>query len=282
MDADLDAAYAHCAALLREHDRDRYWSALLAPAAARGDLAALYAFAAEIARVRDAVSAPMPGEIRLQWWRDVIAGEARGDVEAHPVARALGDTIRRHALPCAAFLDLIDARVFDLYDDPMPRLADLEGYLGETSSALMRLASLVLAKGDPGFADAAGHAGLAYGLTGLLRALPWHARQGRLYLPKDVLDRSGVTREDIVRGRGGPGVVAALADLREVARGHEARARTLLAGLPPKLRAAFLPLALVPADLASLDAARDPLAVPAARPAWQSIWRLWRAARRGF
>jgi phytoene synthase len=62
----------------------------------------------------------------------------------------------------------------------MPTTGDLEGYLGETSSALIRLASLVLAGGqDPGGADAAGHAGLAYGITGLLRTLPWHSRRGR-------------------------------------------------------------------------------------------------------
>ncbi|TDR89946.1 phytoene/squalene synthase family protein [Enterovirga rhinocerotis] len=283
MDHDLDAATSHCLSLLREHDRDRYWSVLLAPASARGGLAALYAFSVEIARVREAVSAPMPGEIRLQWWRDAIAGEARGDVDAHPVALAIRRTIEAFSLPRQAFLDMIDARVFDLYDDPMPSLPDLEGYLGETSSALMRLAGLVLAGGtDPGFADAAGHAGLAYGLTGLLRALPWHARDGRLVLPKDVLDRYGVTRDDIVRGRGGPGVVQSLAVLRAVARDQDRQARALLKPLPKPLRAAFLPLALVPADLAELDAAADPLAVTPERPAWKAIWRLWRARQSGF
>ncbi len=279
---DLASAYRYCTTLLREFDRDRYYATLLSPATARPHLSALYAFSGEIARVRDAVRAPMPGEIRLQWWRDAVEGLGRGDMEANPVAAAILDTIGRFNLPRQAFLDLIDARVFDLYDDPMPSVGDLEGYLGETSSALIRLASLILAEGrDPGGAEAAGHAGLAYGITGLLRALPWHARQGRLYLPKDILDRHGVTRDDVVLGRGGPGFLAALADLRALARHHLAGARA--STIPPETAPAFLPLALVGSDLAAMERpGRDPLRTEAERSAWRRIAALWWAARRGF
>ena len=69
----------------------------------------------------------MLGEIRLQWWRDALQGEARGDVRANPVAAALDDAIVRFRLPRQALVDLIDARVFDLYDDPMPTLNDSRG-----------------------------------------------------------------------------------------------------------------------------------------------------------
>ena len=275
--------HEHCAAELRRHDRDRYVATLLAPAAARPHLFALYAFSGEVARVREAVSNPMPGEIRLQWWRDAVEGLGRGEVGANPVAAALLATIARFRLPVQALLDLIDARVFDLYDDPMPSLGDLEGYLGETSSALIRIAELIMADGrDPGGADAAGHAGIAYGLTGLLRALPWHARQGRLFLPKDVLDRHGVTRDDVVLGRGGPGVVSGVAELRAVARRHLDRYRELRPAIPRQVRPAFLPLALVPGDLAALDrAGADPLRMPPEPSAPRRIATLWWASWTG-
>lgn len=278
----LTEAYGHCASVLREHDRDRYHAALLAPAASRPHLLALYAFSTEVARVTDLVSAPIPGEIRQQWWRDAIEGLGRGEVTANPVAAAILDTIGRFGLPRQAFIDLIDARVFDLYQDPMPSLADLEGYLGETSSALIRLATLILAGGrDPGGAEAAGHAGLAYGITGLLRALPWHARQGRLYLPKDILDRHGVTRDDVVLGRGGPGVRAACAELRDLARWHLERVRSLRGSISPEIATAFLPLALVPGDLGALErASQDPLQPAAAPPDWRRLATLWWANRK--
>lgn len=279
----LANASFHPEALIRDNDQDRFFAILFAPADKRPHLFALYAFNLEIARIREAVSDPMLGEIRLQWWRDALQGEARGDVRANPVAAALDAAIVRFRLPRSAFVDLIDARVFDLYDDPMPSIADLEGYCGETSSVLIRLASLIMAEGeDPGAADAAGHAGVAYGITGLLRAFPWHARRGQVYVPGDVLARHGVTREDIVSGHGGPGLLSALDDMREVARKHLDRARGLHDTIPASIAPAFLPAALVPGYLRRMSR-RDygPFRTVADLPQWEKLARLWWAAKRG-
>ncbi|MCJ2057847.1 squalene/phytoene synthase family protein [Methylobacterium sp. J-048] len=278
----LAFAQAHCEQLVREGDPDRYYATLFAPAAARPHLFALYAFSLTIARVREAASNPMAGEIRLQWWRDALQGEARGDVRANPVAAALEEAIRVNRLLRQPFVDLIDARVFDLYEDPMPRVNDLEGYCGETASALFRLASLVIGNGtEPGGAGAAGHAGVAYGLTGLLRALPWHARSGQVYLPADVLARYGVTREDITSGRGGPGLRRACADLRDLARTHLKAFEAARPAIAPLAGTAFLPVALVEPYLVTMErASYDPLNTLVDLPRWRRLWRLWRASRR--
>ncbi len=276
--ADPQANFAHCEALVRETDPDRYWASLLAPEEKRPYLHALHAFNFEIARVRESVREPMLGEIRLQWWRDALQGEARGDVRANPVAAALDDTIVKFRLPRQALVDLIDARMFDLYDDPMPSLNDLEGYSGETSSSLIQFSSIILADGkDPGTADAAGHAGVAYAITGLLRALPLHARQGQLYMPADILARHGVVRDDIVTGRGGPGLKGALADMRAIARRHLDQARKLRATVPPAAEPAFRPLALVEPYLKVMEKSDyDPLHTLVDLPQWRKIWALWR------
>ncbi len=279
IEARIAAAHAHGDALVREFDDDRWRATLFAPAEARPHLQALYAFNHEVAKVRESVRDPMPGEVRYQWWRDAILGAARGDVDANPVAAALRDTVARFRLPAQALTNLIDARVFDLYDDPMPSLADLEGYCGETSSALMRLASIVIADGDdPGGADAVGHAGVAYALTGLMRALPWHARRGQVYLPKDVLDSHGVTRDDLVSGRGGPGLHGALSDLRAVARKHLAAYRRDASDLAPSVRTACAVTALVEPSLAAMEKPGvDPLRHIVALSPLRKMWRLWRA-----
>jgi phytoene synthase len=270
--------FAHCEQIVRDGDPDRYWATLFAPADKRPYLYALYAFNFEIARVRESVREAMVGEIRLQWWRDALQGEARGDVRANPVAAALDDTVVKFRLPRQALVDLIDARVFDLYEDPMPTLNDLEGYCGETSSSLIRLATLILAEGrDPGGSDAAGHAGVAYAIAGLLRAFPWHARGGQVYLPKDILDRHGVVREDIVTGRGGPGLLGALADMRAVARRHLAQARTLKGSVPAAVRPAFQPLALVEPSLRAMERGDyDPFRTAVELPQWRRLFALWR------
>src|SRR5207253_2464683 len=115
-------ALAHCDRLVRSGDRDRFLATLFAPAEYRGALHALYAFNLEIARVRVMARGSVAGEIRLQWWSDVLAGEAHGGVTSHPVAAALVATIARYRLPAAQLSALIDARRFDLYDEPMRTL----------------------------------------------------------------------------------------------------------------------------------------------------------------
>jgi phytoene synthase len=273
-----DFAFTHCEAIVREGDPDRYWATLFAPADRRPYLHALYAFNFEIGRVRESVQEPLVGEIRLQWWRDALQGEMRGDVRSNPVAAALDDTIVRFRLPRQPFVDLIDARIFDLYSDPMLNLNDLEGYCGETASVLVRLASVVLMDGhEPGGVDAAGHGGVAYAITGLLRAFPWHARRGQVYVPADILARHGVVRDDIVTGRGGPGLEGALADMRRVARRHLSQARTLSAAVAASALPAFRPLALVEPYLAQMERRDyDPFTTMVDLPQWRRIWALWR------
>lgn len=284
-DNSLAAAFAHCETLVRDQDPDRYWASVFAPADKRPHLAALFAFNQEIARVRESVSAPLPGEIRFQWWRDRLDAHARGgesgDEAPPPVAHALLATIDRFGLPLQPFHDLIDARVFDLYDDPMPSIADLEGYCGETSSALFRLACLVLAEGrDPGGADAVGHGGVAFAVTGLLRALPWHLRRGQVFLPADIAARHGLDRNAILAPQGDDGAFrAALADMRALARDHLTSAAARIGELPPEVRAAVLPLATIPAYLKRMEtrdyAPRDTIIEV---PQWRRLWALWRAS----
>ncbi|MEI8145047.1 MAG: phytoene/squalene synthase family protein [Alphaproteobacteria bacterium] len=278
----LEIAFLHCEALLREGDKDRYLANLFAPAAFRADLFALHAFGLEIASVRERVRDPLPGEVRLQWWRDALQGEGRRLVGAHPVAAALLDVVARRALPIKPLIDLIDARVFDLYDDPMPTVLDLEGYAGETASSLMQLSAMVLADGQvPPTADVAGHMGVAVAITGLLRALPIHASRGQIYVPIEVLARHGVTAEAVTAGKDSPGLRAALAEMRALARHHIEAAGLLVGKIPPEVMPAFLPAALCRLYLDRMDAVDgDPFRSRVDVPQWRRQWTLWRSARR--
>ncbi len=282
-DPRLAGAYGHCGAQLRSLDAVRWLACLFVPGDKRPHLHALYAFSLDIARIREIVSDPRPGEIRYQWWREALEGEARGDIAAHPVALALLVTVRKFNLPRLALTNLVDARTFDLYDDPMPGLRQLEGYCGETCSALFRLAALILADGrEPGGAGACGHAGVAYALTGLLRALPWHAARGQVYLPADILARNGVSREDILSGKSSPELHGALRELRVLARDHCRAAQAERGEIAPEAQAALLPLALVEPWLKRMDArGYDPFRDPAEFPLWRAQWALWRAAGKG-
>src|SRR5437660_10516162 len=136
---------AFCADLVRTHDFVRYASTLFLPQAQRRALLAIYAFNVEISRVREQVSQPLPGEMRLQWWTDMLDGAGHGGVEGNPVAAELQLAISNFRLPTEPLSRLIDEHQFDLYNDPMPSMAALEGYVNDTSSALFSLGARIAA-----------------------------------------------------------------------------------------------------------------------------------------
>lgn len=277
-----EAAQAHCETLVRAGDPDRAIAILFAPADRRSHLFALAAFGLEVARIAELVSEPMPGEIRLQWWHDALLGAGHGDVAANPVAGALLAAIDANRLPRQAFVDLIDARRRDLYADPFADWSELEGHAGDTWSALVRLATIVLAGGrDPFGAAAAGHAGVALGITAMLRAFPWRVRKGRSDIPAALAATCGVATIDLFRGIGSPGLDAALAEMRARARDHLVAARRLMPELDPVTVPAFLPLATVEPALRQMERrGYDPFRTVVDVPQWHRIWAMWRMARR--
>jgi 15-cis-phytoene synthase len=274
----LIEAYGICAALVRRHDPDRHVATLFAPQDRRGQLHALQAFSLEIAGIRGLVKEALPGEVRLQWWRDVLNGARSDEAASHPVALALLDTIKLNNLPVDALQNLIDARVADLYDDQPADWTALEGYCGETSSALFQLATIILAKGEnPGLSEVAGHAGVAYALTGLLRALPWHSRRGQVMLPKSLTDAVGLDREDIVSGSDSAQLRAALAEMRGRAQEHMDHVERLKPSIPPTMRSAFLPLACVQGYLNEMNSRKyKPFGTIIEVAHWLRVWRMLR------
>jgi phytoene synthase len=273
--------FTHCEALVRSGDKDRFVATLFAPAEHRGPLLALYAFNLEVARVREAVHEPLAGEIRLQWWRDVLGGMGRGEVAANPVAAALLATIERFKLPRDKLDALIEAHRFDVYDEPMASFAELERYGEGVSAGLIALAAHILNGGRSIDIDAlAHHAGLAYAITGLLKALPAHAARGQLYVPLDVLARHGAGRDDVASGQATPQLRAALAELRRVARSHLAEAGQSLHTAPMPVMPALLPIAPVGPTLSRLERSDHDPFVPIEIPPWRRQLLIWRAARR--
>ncbi|MBV9066522.1 MAG: squalene/phytoene synthase family protein [Methylobacteriaceae bacterium] len=275
--APLAAHYEYCGTLVREHDRDRWLASLFAPAEKRPHLHALYGFNIEIARIPQVVSDPMPGEIRMQWWSEALEDAARGDVVAHPVADAFLDTVAKCGLPQGDFAALIEARRFDLYHDPMPDMPALITYCDATASCLFSAAAQILA-GEKA-AKTSHAAGIAYAITGLLRALPFHTARGQCFVPADLLARYGMSPADILAWRDTPDLRAALGELRTTAGDHLAQARASVDSLGIAARPAFMPVAVLRLYLAAMERPDyDPFTVTEV-PQWQRQWRLWRESR---
>lgn len=269
-------SFVHAANALRSTDRDRYLATLVLNGPQRDAVTALYAFNADVAGIRDRVSDPAPGEIRLQWWNDAFDGEGHGSVRLNPLADALLDTIERFNIPKGTLQRLLGARRFDLYDDPMPDLETFEGYAGETASTLYQLAAMVLNNGvavETG--DAAGHLGVAHAMIGHLRAFGYVSAQGRIMLPWSIFAANGVQERDIFSGRDSEGVVEALSQIAELAAEHLTKAETAITALPSALKTAFAPVAVLRAELAAINRhAAGPFKPIADEADWRKIARL--------
>jgi NADH dehydrogenase [ubiquinone] 1 alpha subcomplex assembly factor 6 len=280
---DPDVASArYCADQVRRFDHDRFLCALFMPVSVRDATLALYAFNAEIARIREQITEPMMGQIRLQWWREVIEHAHQGDLRQHPVALALGRAIRSHALPLQPFETLLVARERDLENEPPATLAELETYAQDTSATLIELALRLLQQKDQASRRAGRHVGVAWALTGLLRAMPFHASRRQIFLPRNLTDAAGLDIEALVAGRPGEPLRWVAGELVGVARRHLAAARALRPEVPRAAVPALLPAVLADRYLDRLERSDFSLFDGTMqRPAGDRAVRLLWAALRG-
>jgi 15-cis-phytoene synthase len=272
-------AFAHCRQLVAQSDKERYWASLYAPANRRDGLYALYAFDLELAAVRERAREPMAGEVRLQWWREVLQGERAGEAAAHPVAVALTVTLQSYGIGVAPLSALVDARGFDLYDQPMGSVADFENHAAAISGAVLSVAAKILGVDGSRAEALCRETGLAVGYAGAMHELPRHASRGQLYIPKDILDHYDGDRAAILDGKPTFELRAALAEMRLRARRHLGLAAALLPYVAPEILPALLPVALIKPSLARMEnRGYDPFR-PRDIPLWRRQWLIWRAAR---
>ena len=269
-----------CATAVRRADPDRYLCALFAPAEARETLFALYAFNVEIATARESIRETVLGRMRLQWWRDMLVDVRRGRTVEHPVAESLAVAMRRSPLTFDLFDRLLTGRERDFDDAPPASIAALVDYADLTSASLVCLALEALEVSHSAAFEAARHVGIAWALVGLMRAIPFHARAGRAYLPRDLMARHGVSSAALFTGAAPGGLANVSRELTELAVTHLHDARALRPDIPCRASSALLTAAFADGDIKRLRrAAYDPFHPSLAR---RGFFRQWPVVRRGF
>jgi hypothetical protein len=148
-------SYRHCETLVRDADKDRFLSALFAPAERRDALFALYAFHVEIARIPSVAPEPFAAAVRLQWWHEALSGERDGEAAANPVAAALRDALASIGVDVAPLLEHLEAQRAIAFGEP------------ETISdaAIFFTAARLIGAPGGGLGAAAASAGQAYALA---------------------------------------------------------------------------------------------------------------------
>ncbi|MDE0800689.1 MAG: phytoene/squalene synthase family protein [Rhodospirillaceae bacterium] len=195
----IDKTLSYGADLVKRYDRDRFLTALFAPNGMREPLMVLYAFNVEIARIRETVTEPVIGQMRLQWWRDTLTNisQGKGAPKGHPVAENLAALMGSRSLTLEHFLSLLDERELDMMDEPPCSMKDLIAYCRGSSVGLSLLALDVLGVNDAGSRRAAESVATAWALTGIARAVRHYALAGRVMLPGDGLKQHGLAVQSL-------------------------------------------------------------------------------------
>ncbi len=278
---------SYCAEEVRRLDRERYLAALFAPDGRREALFALYAFDLEIAKTAEVVSEALLGEIRLQWWRDAIDELYAGSVREHPVLAALAGAVAEGCLERSRFQTMIDGRSADLDAAPPADLEALEDRIAATAVPLMALSCTALGAADEAAVSLVRDAALGLGLASVLRAVPFHARRRRLYIPASLMNDAGVGPAMLFDRTPPPAFSRAVEPVAARARSRIAAVRRGRREIPVAARAVFLTLAPAEAwlrrlarnghDVFAPRAAASPLAAQI-HIAWAALTRRYSAA----
>jgi phytoene synthase len=255
------ADVAHVDAVVREAGTSFFWAMRLLPAERRRAMYAVYAFCREVDDVADAQAHADEKARALDEWRGEIAALYAG-TPRRATARALIEPVRDHDLERADFEAVIDGMAMDAAGPIVaPSEAELERYCDHVAGAVGRLCVKVFGAGDGAGRDVAAHLGQAMQLTNILRDLDEDAAVGRLYLPREALERHGVPADDPAAALAHPALDAVCAEVADRARAAFDRAEAAMARCAPRtMRPARMMMAVYWLTLARLRTRgwRDP------------------------
>jgi phytoene synthase len=193
-------AYRECAEITRRSGSSFASTFWMLPKPKRNALHAIYAFCRLADDIADDPEIAGDRTALLARWREELDDAFRGRAQ-HGVGVALSDAVERFRLPERVFLDLLAGVEFDLANGPIETFDDLQIYCYRVASTVGLLVVRILGFENPRSLEFAEALGIAVQLTNVLRDVGDDASTGRIYLPKDELERFGISTESILAGQ---------------------------------------------------------------------------------
>jgi presqualene diphosphate synthase len=258
-----------------------YWAMRLLPQHRRNGMYAVYAFCREVDDIADSERPVEHKLAALAAWREEIEALYAGHPH-HLISFALSEPVLRYRLRRRDFLALIDGMEMDASEEIFaPDLAWLDLYCARVASAVGHLSVHVFGDGSDAAHAVAESLGRAMQLTNILRDLDEDADRGRLYLPREILERHGIRRADPVAVLRHPALPAVCREVAAIAEDHfEESMRAMTRCSRRAMRPAAVMAAVYRATLAAL--LRSGWRDPTTRVSLPKPLKLWLALRHGL
>lgn len=237
---DIHQPFSQVAKDVKRHDRVRFLTTLFVPDRVRPALWALYAFNAELGRIRDVVTEQVLGQIRFQWWRDTLENLEAGVVAKSPIVQDLATLVQTYHVPVSLLCHMVDARSAEVESLPFETEHALEQYCDGYGGALAEAVCRIGGVHDEAVVRAARQVGQAAVVARTMLGVPASLVAGHCPVPSCVLDELRLDPGQL----GDPDVVAKLAPwslkLCGMGRAMVGAARHTVARPPRDVLAVFL------------------------------------------
>lgn len=165
----------------------------------RNAITVLYAFCRELDDVVDGCTDLNVAQITLNWWRSDLEKVFNNEMPEHPVHQALKDIRASFDLPKNEFEALIDGMQMDLEQARYGSFDELKLYCHRVAGVVGCLIARILGFSNPQTLEYADKMGLALQLTNIIRDVGEDARQGRIYLPIEEMQKFDVPANVIMQ-----------------------------------------------------------------------------------
>lgn len=225
----IAAARAHVHAVATRSGSSFLWGMRLLPRPRREAMYAIYAFCREVDDIADEGGSPADKQRALAAWREEIDRLYAG-CPSRPTAQALLGPVQDYALPKDEFLAVIDGMEMDAREDiRAPAMADFRLYCRRVAGAVGVLSVQAFGATEPEAQALALAEGDALQFTNILRDVAEDAERGRLYLPRELLQRHGIDSDDPLAVLRDPRLAGVCRDLAALAQERFAEAERLMA-----------------------------------------------------
>lgn len=198
----MTESYRYCRRIARSRAKNFYYAFLLLEKPQRDAMCAIYAFMRHCDDLSDE-----PGDVdkadlrrKITLWRMELDRVLRGAVTESPIWPAFYDAVQRYSIPHRFFFEMIEGIASDIEPRRVQTFEELYNYCYHVASVVGLAVIYIFGFTSPRALLLAEKCGVAFQLTNILRDVREDAALGRVYLPKEDLDRFGVTPEQLRTG----------------------------------------------------------------------------------